>query len=59
MDRKLFKEELMWYSRYQIVEEMYLNDCSEDEIYRILLEEVKGNWTAEEITRDLEIIKSY
>lgn len=98
-DRKLFREELIWYSRYQVVEEMYLNGMPDEEIYKTLLQlnspigtwidcktglgysgpkkhsddepastitgkpinEIPKNWTwtFEEITEDLQIIKSY
>ena len=58
-DRQLFREDLIWFSRYQIVERMYLNDTSEDVIIQTLLSDVGGDWTKNEIKKDLEIIKSY
>ena len=58
-DRKMFREELIWYSRYQAVEEMYLNDVPDNTIMEVLLSEVGGDWTEKEIRRDLEIMKTY
>ena len=61
-DAKLFRNELIWYSRYQVVEEMYLDGIPEKEIVgRLLLQNfrLETDWTVEEIQKDLQIIKSY
>lgn len=58
-EREMFREELIWYSKYQVIEEMYLNGLSEGRIYEILLFEIKEDWTPREITENLRIIKSY
>ncbi len=58
-DKQLLREELIWYSRYQVVEEMYLRGIPDNGIIQILLTEVAGDWTLDEIRKDLEITKSY
>lgn len=58
-DKLLFREELIWYEKYQIVREMTLNGIPENVIADHLTTQIQLSWNQNEIIRMIEIAQSY